>query len=1043
MRKLLTLLLLALATIGLLAGCGGMGRGHGPVDSFQFLTSKNPGLKQNVTGAMNERPDPVEITMVVPPGTDMRNLVASFALNAEVAISVVSGGAPVAQQNGVTVNDFSAPVLYSILVPKEKKPWRYRVSVREAETDASLAQITIGDSSGLSPSFSPRTKSYSAVVPFAAKQVKVDARAQSQYLAGMTIDGMQSKGTAGSTSVDFSTGNSRDVVIETLAEDGVSRDQYTVTIKRAEPERVSTLDSLEITGSPLSPSFSSSRLSYKTVVPFESKQFIVRVKLTGRFASAAVSHLVGSSKSDITYKGKVTESSGATIDFADGSSYPVAVTITAQDGSQRDYVVEVVRAEPDHNNYLASLGVPDGKLLTAFTTQGLSYAAEVPFLATQVTITALAQSKVASITLEPGPFMSSTEAANFLYKGDPTAKGGAIVDFTGKDTVSVAVAVTAQDGKTLRYAVNVKRGEPDHNNALADLALVGMPFAAPFSPQGLAYQAQVPFGTKSVAVTAKIQSPVATMTLEPGPFMTSGEAASFAFKGNLTDKTGALVDFVGKDRLSLAVAVTAQDGKTQRYALDIRRGLPDSNADLNSIAVSAGVLSPLFTPRVVSYVVSLAAAQEGVELTVNATSAVATIAVAEQPNLKPAAALKIPVAVAAGKVEEVNLTVTAEDGTQRLYRIRVSREAAPVSAKDNNARVGVLAINGKVLSPAFDPAVISYDVRLNANESAAVLNIRTESAVATMKVDGQPYDGRNPIQLAVDAGTTRAVTIDVTSESGAVMRYTIRITRDASTSVKPPASGSDQVAVSIRNLKVEQREADALASKGEQPGSQAQVTVRYYRSNQVIMQQAAPVSVKATGKTWMVAMDWVSPGVALDHSRMVEVEVAIPTNGRGLLYYVQAQQGAQGVTLDVPFLLYGDSSRVNWPGIGRPVSVVGYVSDLPRGQERPARASDKEDFDKNGKGEFGITVEFYDAGSGALLAREQVTTKPGLPRSHVFAFGQPVQLPEGAQVRYVLTAKAKNGKAWTAKGTDEVWTTNIAYAGGFEPVVLTIADDLQ
>ena len=82
MKKLFLGALIAFVVFGTLAGCGGLGRGHGPVDAFQFLASKNPGLGQNVTGVMNEQADPVQITMVIPPGTASLNLVATFSLNA-------------------------------------------------------------------------------------------------------------------------------------------------------------------------------------------------------------------------------------------------------------------------------------------------------------------------------------------------------------------------------------------------------------------------------------------------------------------------------------------------------------------------------------------------------------------------------------------------------------------------------------------------------------------------------------------------------------------------------------------------------------------------------------------------------------------------------------------------------------------------------------------------------------------------------------------------------------------------------------------------
>lgn len=143
MKRLLIGVLVGAAVLGSLAGCFSFSQGRGPVDTFQFLASRNPGLGQNVTGVLNIQADPVDIVAVIPPSTDSLNLVATFALNTEAVISVVSSGRPVVQQNGVTRNDFSSPVLYSVQVPNQKRPWRYRVTVRYAETNAALSQIGI------------------------------------------------------------------------------------------------------------------------------------------------------------------------------------------------------------------------------------------------------------------------------------------------------------------------------------------------------------------------------------------------------------------------------------------------------------------------------------------------------------------------------------------------------------------------------------------------------------------------------------------------------------------------------------------------------------------------------------------------------------------------------------------------------------------------------------------------------------------------------------------------------------------------------------
>ncbi|HET6498036.1 MAG TPA: cadherin-like beta sandwich domain-containing protein, partial [Coriobacteriia bacterium] len=245
-RKPSIRMLAVLVALGSLAGCFSFGRGHGPVDAFQFLASRNPTLGRNVTGAMNENADPVEITVVVPPSVRSLDLVATFSLNTEALITVVSSGRPVSQENGVSRNDFSAPVIYSLQVPGEKQPWRYRVSVRYAQTDATLSQITIPEGYAMSPLFSPKVKSYTVEVPWSVRKVRIEARGQSRNMQDIVIDGAGSGGSSASVTVDFSSGLSRPVSIETLAEDGETRDTYTVTLRRLSADANAKLASLEI-----------------------------------------------------------------------------------------------------------------------------------------------------------------------------------------------------------------------------------------------------------------------------------------------------------------------------------------------------------------------------------------------------------------------------------------------------------------------------------------------------------------------------------------------------------------------------------------------------------------------------------------------------------------------------------------------------------------------------------------------------------------------------------------------------------------------------
>jgi hypothetical protein len=917
-----------------LGACAGLPRGHGPLDAFIFPAALNSGLPRDVTGAIEERIEPKEIRVVVPAGTDMHALVARIALSKEAVITVVSSGSKVVQQNGVTPNDFSVPVVYSIAVTGDRNPWTYRVLVREEERNARLGGILAPPGSTLQPDFSPTVHSYILQVPYATRSVRIEARAQTSTAKSVTIDGAENPGPAGAGLVAFDTIQERPVSIAILAEDGVTQEQYTLTIHRAPPDSNALLSLLDITGTPISPAFSPAQLTYQAVVPFETTRVVVKART---------------------------------------------------------------------------------------------------------------QSPVATLTLGVAPIVggSAPAPAAFQPAGDPSVTAGARIDFAAGDGVALLVTVTAEDQSVQRYQVIVLRAPPDHNTFLAALSLsmngVDVPLTPPFGGTAPVYTAVLPFSARRVTVKAAPQSRVASAAIEP---VAAPTRVTFAVTGDVQGRNGATLDFPAPViRLTFAVAVTAQDGSIQRYVVDMRRAPPDHNADLAGFSTSAGTLSPPFSARTAAYTVALGAAVAGTTLTAAASSPAALVSIAEQPGVKPAKSQSLAIAVAQGASQVVTFVVAAEDGTQRPIAVTVSREKAPL---DSNALLQSLTVTGAPLAPAFDPAVVLYDVKLAASVESVSVAVRAQSPVAMVTIDGQTA-GAAPRVVPMQAGSTRTVFIDVAAQNGAANRYTLRLAREqaagggAVTPPPPADAGSDHVLVSARNLRLPQKEAAALAGAGDTVGTSARITVRSYRTSSVITQYTVPVDVKQQGGIPTVSIAARSNGVSLDRNRLVEVETAVATTKGHFLSYTEAQEADAEVSVEIPFLLYGDNPLVHWPAIGTPVQVGGYLSTLPRARDR---AVDKEDFERNAKGEYAITVDIADAGSGQSYGSTTVLTGPGQGRNRALTFGQGMMVPEGVTVTYVLGAKAKNGKTWKASATTQVWTTNPSYAGGFQPVMLFVSDDL-
>jgi hypothetical protein len=848
MRKSMFFAAAALAALTSLAGCVSMGRGHGPIETLVIPASANPGLPGDIVGSINLAVNPHEIRLVVPPGTNLHALVAKFSLNAEASIAVISSGNKVAQQNGATPNDFSVPVIYSVEVPGEKKPWLYRVIAREMETNPRLGQLFLPAGARLQPTLDPSVHEYMAELPFASAVVRIEARAQSQFAKSVSIDGRESSGPVGRADVDFASIQQKPIAIDILAEDGVTRDRYAVTLVRGAPDDNARLGSLDIQGLALSSPFSPAQMNYQLVVPFETRGLVVRAKAESRFASVALA------------AGSVTGGQSAT---------PLAGA------------------------------------------------------------------------------------------GDPTTSSGAAIDFTQTDRLALVVAVTAQDGRVQQYFVDVLRGAPDSNNFLSDLSLgvgaTGLALSPDFNPGQLRYSALLPFSSPQVRIVAHPQSGVAALNL-------SGGRAGGAVQGDPRSPAGALVDLpAGIDRFSLLLMVAAQDGSARGYIVDLRRAPPDRNSELLSLVASDGSLSPPFNPRQLSYSLSLPATSEGASFSVCAASPGATVSIAGQQGIAPARSLAYAIKAAPGSSAVLGLVVRAEDGSQRQYLVQISRAAAAAPA------------------PAPAPAPV----------------------------------GAAPAQLSPQAPAPAPAP-------------------------SPSGSGrSDHLLVSAKDLALGSRELAALGASKDAVGATAKITVRPYRSSEILAQGSAAVETRARGEGLALSLQYRSPGIAaLGQQALVEIEVVIPTVAGKFLYYKEALPAAGDLDLTIPFLLYETAVPVAWPALGSPTQVAGYAS---MGGKHP---DEGEAFQKNAKGEYRVDVDLVDVKTGRAYGQAVSWKKPALARGQALAFAAPLGIPEGSTVGYSITARAANGRAWTATGQAQVLTTRLRYEGGFEPVLLPLSDEL-
>jgi uncharacterized repeat protein (TIGR02543 family) len=143
----------------------------------------------------------------------------------------------------------------------------------------------------------------------------------------------------------------------------------------------------------------------------------------------------------------------------------------------------------------------------------------------------------------------------------------------------------------------------------------------------------------------------------------------------------------------ITVKVIAEDGTTSTdYTIAVTREQPlSANANLSSLGVSVGMLSPAFSPNITAYTVTVPTATSAITVSAAAADAwnVATIA------QSPGNALGDPVDLESPSTA-IAITVTAANGDAKAYTITVKKEAG------NNAVNVFIGITDKYIDLARD-----------------------------------------------------------------------------------------------------------------------------------------------------------------------------------------------------------------------------------------------------------------------------------------------------------------------------------------------------
>lgn len=237
------------------------------------------------------------------------------------------------------------------------------------------------------------------------------------------------------------------------------------------------------------------------------------------------------------------------------------------------------------------------------------------------------------------------------------------------------------------------------------------------------------------------------------PIESSTKIFSMTFRVSADLEPGTTISVTAK-------GVTLSDGKqdtsvgSASYSTNLAQPL-SGDCSLTGLSAQEVELNPAFSPNVTKYTASVPFSVAKLTLSTQKSHENAKVTV-ENPNLW------------AGDTTVITVTVTAENGDQKQYKIYVTRAQDPNYVPSNDASLKELQVDSFRLSPVFDPGVKQYFVWVPYETETVSLTAAANDSKAMISVAECPT-------LEPGKGTDIAVTVKAEDDSEAI--YTVTVVR--------------------------------------------------------------------------------------------------------------------------------------------------------------------------------------------------------------------------------------------------------------------------
>jgi len=437
------------------------------------------------------------------------------------------------------------------------------------------------------------------------------------------------------------------------------------------------------------------------------------------------------------------------------TSAATAYTVTGYNNSGAGVGTVNIKTVAGTNTSLTNLAVSSGTLSPAFATATTGYSVSEPYATSSITITPTAGDGAAVIKVNGVTVVSGTASTPI-----PLAVG----------TNIIGVSVTDNGGTTAsNYTITVNR---TGNASLANFAISAGTLSPAFASGTYSYSVTMPAGVSGIVITPTLADTTGTITIN-GKAIATGTPSP-----NILLAVGAN---------TITTVTSAADGiTTQTYTLTATR--QSANAFLGSLHLSAGVITPTFSPATNNYSANVNTTITSITVTPGTSDANATVTV--NGTAVASGSASGPIALALG-ANTITIVVTAPDGaTTKTYTLTVNRVSS-------NANLSALTLSQGTLSPAFASGTLSYTVSVTNTVTSLTVTPSTADAGATVKVNGTAVaSGSASGSIALTVGANTVTVVVIAGDGTTTKTYTVAVNRAASSNADLSSLTFSQGAIS-------------------------------------------------------------------------------------------------------------------------------------------------------------------------------------------------------------------------------------------------------